>query len=299
MGRKGKDKNKYKKQSKIKSKREQKREQKQSKKEKRGQKFRDDWDHHWKAFNALLQPHGLKLKECRADGNCLFRSFADQIERDESRHQEYRSKCINYMRENRDEFAVFMTEDYDEYLEEMSKLGEWGGNFEIIALSRAYCVNVIIHHETDPRYEIVYQKPDDDAGTSKVAGTIHLSYHDESHYNSVRPIDTSETGATDILAPDAYKDPTYSREKTEKKDVDVESEKSSKKNKLEQFKNSRKPGRLQNFKKMSKRDRKLAKKQEKAMRAKAKSSKRKENKEKRAEEDSETKAANDPGTIRI
>eukprot|EP00492_Amphilonche_elongata_P001867 TRINITY_DN2202_c0_g1_i1.p3 TRINITY_DN2202_c0_g1~~TRINITY_DN2202_c0_g1_i1.p3 ORF type:complete len:70 (-),score=5.01 TRINITY_DN2202_c0_g1_i1:181-390(-) len=63
-----------------------------------------------------------------------------------------------------------MTEDYEDYIDEMQQLGEWGGNMEIIALSRAYRVNVIIHHETDPRYEVLY--PDQHLSD----GTIHISY---------------------------------------------------------------------------------------------------------------------------
>ena len=62
------------------------------------------------------------LYDMRGDGNCLFRSFADQIERDENLHANYRTKCIAYMRTNRDEFEPFMTEDYDDYVDEMAQL---------------------------------------------------------------------------------------------------------------------------------------------------------------------------------
>merc|ERR1719373_525706 len=119
------------------------------------------------------------------------------------------------MRTNRDEFEPFMTEDYDEYVDEMAQLQEWGGNMEIIAMSRAFQVNGIIPHETDPRYEILY------TDQLSAVGTIHISYHDESHYNSVRPLDARETGVTDILAPDEYKDPTYDRPVVEEEEIEA------------------------------------------------------------------------------
>jgi len=288
MGRKGKDhkKKKAKKEEQAKSKRERK---KQSKKEKRGKKFRDDWDKHWKDFNNLLRPHGLSLHEIRGDGNCLFRSFADQIERDENLHANYRAKCIAYMRTNRDEFEPFMTEDYDDYVDEMAQLQEWGGNMEIIAMSRAYQVNVIIHHETDPRYEILY--PDQ----YSAEGTIHISYHDESHYNSVRPLDSRETGVTDILAPDEHKDPTYERPSVQEEEVEEKPKGRKSKKKKEGKLEKRQP--TTSMKKLSKRERKRLKKQQKAMKNKQKSENRAETKKNRSE--CETSATNDPGTIRI
>jgi hypothetical protein len=44
-----------------------------------------------KKFKEQLSPLCLKVKEMDGDGNCLFRSVADQIDGDESLHATYRA----------------------------------------------------------------------------------------------------------------------------------------------------------------------------------------------------------------
>jgi OTU domain-containing protein 3 len=69
----------------------------------------------------------------RGDGNCLFRSVADQIEGNENNHYFYRTSAIDYMEENQDHFKFFIEDDrsFEDYIKEMKKDGIWGGNLEI------------------------------------------------------------------------------------------------------------------------------------------------------------------------
>lgn len=71
----------------------------------------------------------LKVVEIRGDGNCLFRSIADQLEGDEDEHEKYRAKTIEYIKKNKDHYRMFLddeTEDMDEYIEGMSEDATWG-----------------------------------------------------------------------------------------------------------------------------------------------------------------------------
>jgi len=45
-------------------------------------------------------------QEIKGDGNCLFRSFADQLFGDEWRHPEVRQAAIDVMEANRDHYQV-------------------------------------------------------------------------------------------------------------------------------------------------------------------------------------------------
>jgi len=58
--------------------------------------------------------------------------------------------------------------------------GTWGGQMELQAASLTYMINITIHQLGSPRWDIV--------NFPSTAKTIHLSYHLESHYCSVRSL---------------------------------------------------------------------------------------------------------------
>jgi len=82
-----------------------------------------------------------------ADGNCLFRSIADQLEGHEKLHRKYRQEAIDHINANRDDFAPFIEDDetIDQYLSDMQKDGNWGGQIELTALSAVFKFNYIVH----------------------------------------------------------------------------------------------------------------------------------------------------------
>ena len=138
-------------------------------------------------FAVLLKGNNLLLREVERDGNCFFRSLADQIEDCEHNHAEYRAKVMDYVERHREDFEPFFSfgegedeedADFSEYIARMRLDGEWAGNYEIIAAARALDVHIMVHQFKMPAYRTEASKPD--------APVVHVSYHDGDHYNSVR-----------------------------------------------------------------------------------------------------------------
>ncbi|GAV80931.1 OTU domain-containing protein [Cephalotus follicularis] len=132
-------------------------------------------------FRAQLDALGLKIIQVTADGNCFFRALADQLEGDEDEHGKYRSMVVQYIAKKREMFEPFIEDDvpFDEYCQSMEKDGTWAGHMELQAASLVTRCNICIHRNMSPRW---YIRNFDQHG----ARMVHLSYHDEEHYNSVR-----------------------------------------------------------------------------------------------------------------
>jgi hypothetical protein len=89
-----------------------------------------------------------------SDGNCLFRSLSDQLNGDHGNgHAELRTEVCDYMKENKDDFTLFLVmdqndegdnkddedaPDFESYIKGMRQDGEWGGNLELVAAARIY-----------------------------------------------------------------------------------------------------------------------------------------------------------------
>ena len=134
-------------------------------------------------FKKELKTLGYYIREVEGDGNCLFRSVCEQLEGNENDYQKYRDICIDYMKSNKEEFQPFIEDDQtiDEYIEEMSKDKEWGGNLEIYSLSKALKVNFYIYIYQHPIYIVKnFDAP---------KYNIMLTYHDGKHYNSLRKLE--------------------------------------------------------------------------------------------------------------
>lgn len=132
---------------------------------------------------AELKKLGLWIEKMDKDGNCLFHSFADQVEGRPQCHEGYRRDCVAYMTAHREDFEAFITDDssFEDYMKEMAKDGTWGTQLELLALCHKFQVNAIVHQDSDggkPSYEIEVVPPDHQC--------VMLSFHDGEHYNSVR-----------------------------------------------------------------------------------------------------------------
>ena len=134
-------------------------------------------------FVEELKKIGYFIREVKGDGNCLFRAVSEQIEENENNYEEYRRKCIEYMKVNKDTFIPFLEEDepFDTYIEKIAKSGEWGGNLEIYALSMALKSNFYIYIHEQPIYVVKnWEEPEKN---------IMLTYHNGKHYNSLRKLE--------------------------------------------------------------------------------------------------------------
>ncbi|KAI9769238.1 MAG: hypothetical protein M1840_004367 [Geoglossum simile] len=111
-----------------------------------------------------LRVHGLREKEIRPDGHCLYSAVADQLTelgmalqpriepatvvngtdggRSGLGHNTVRMVAANFIAENPDDFIPFLEEPLSEYLRKIRDTAEWGGQLELLALARAYGVRI-------------------------------------------------------------------------------------------------------------------------------------------------------------
>lgn len=86
------------------------------------------------------------------------------------------------MRESREHFAPFMEENFDDYITDLARDGQYAGNDAIVAFSRCYGVHVVIHQLNEPRLEV--HTPSASATTK----TVHIAYLNGEHYCSVQSL---------------------------------------------------------------------------------------------------------------
>ncbi|KAF2790831.1 cysteine proteinase [Melanomma pulvis-pyrius CBS 109.77] len=149
--------------------------------------------------------YGLKEKEIRADGHCLYAAVADQMETaglglkpriqpkingEETKVLPYKAvryAAADFIEHNPDDFAGFMEEPLEDYLQKIRDTGEWGGHMELMALAKTYGIKINVLHgdgQVD-KIEASDAKPGDEENE------IWLGYYRHSHglgehYNSLR-----------------------------------------------------------------------------------------------------------------
>lgn len=170
-------------------------------------------------MNAEFEQRNLREIEIQPDGHCLFSAVAVQLEAlgaglkpDPSRivldtstlaridgvtsaqHDGYRAVravTADYLTANRDDFEGFIDEPFDAYTRKIKLTGEWGGHVELMAMARAYGVNINIIRAGQGVEEISWED-----NTPKVNGetddekAIWLAYYHHTyglgeHYNAL------------------------------------------------------------------------------------------------------------------
>lgn len=149
---------------------------------------------------------GLKEHEIRSDGHCLYAAVADQLQDSEvglkpkieppiidlNHHEKSsfpayaitRQVAAAYISQNSDDFVPFLEEPLDKYVKTIRETGEWGGHLEILALAKAYGVNINVL-QGDGKVEKI------ECGLQKGPPELWLAYYRHSfglgeHYNSLR-----------------------------------------------------------------------------------------------------------------
>ncbi|KAI0082718.1 cysteine proteinase [Panus rudis PR-1116 ss-1] len=153
---------------------------------------------------------GVRIHEITPDGHCLFSAIADQLKilgiDPKATYATTRHAAADYIHSHPDDFIPFLPSAYgedtaaatsdsglmspaefDKYCKTMRDTGAWGGEPEILALSRAY--NVPIHVIQGATPSVVVHEPDTPNSGGKV---VRISYHRRmyglgEHYNSLRP----------------------------------------------------------------------------------------------------------------
>jgi len=123
------------------------------------------------------------VREQAKDGNCLFRSFSDQLYGTPDHHALVRDRCSKYLASERSYFRQFVAEPFDEFLVRIQKEGEWGDDVEIEALSEIYDCRVEIYAS----YTQALMRTFHEASDAKRPHPIRLQYEGHAHYNSLAP----------------------------------------------------------------------------------------------------------------
>eukprot|EP00003_Mantamonas_plastica_P003063 TRINITY_DN1248_c0_g1_i1.p1 TRINITY_DN1248_c0_g1~~TRINITY_DN1248_c0_g1_i1.p1 ORF type:complete len:200 (-),score=66.46 TRINITY_DN1248_c0_g1_i1:507-1106(-) len=137
-----------------------------------------------------LNPLGLKVKSVPADGNCLFAAVANQLNLRQGknvRHKDIRQQTMTYMKNHPDQYASFITEDFDDYCERMQSQPLWGGHVELMAMAEMLDTAIEVYQaEDEPLIMGGEHEEDDEAQPLTISYHRHLISTGE-HYNSVVP----------------------------------------------------------------------------------------------------------------
>ncbi|KAA6414024.1 MAG: cysteine ase [Lasallia pustulata] len=155
-------------------------------------------------MSEAFKKYGLKEKAIRPDGHCMYSAVADQLNTvgvawkpnvitkptpDSTQHTapDYkftREAAAAYISEHPEDFLPFLEEPLDEYTTKIRDTAEWGGQLELLALSKVYGVNINVL-QGDGRVEKIEPK----AGGGDTS--IWLAYYRHTyglgeHYNSLQ-----------------------------------------------------------------------------------------------------------------
>ncbi|CAF1300266.1 unnamed protein product [Didymodactylos carnosus] len=146
-------------------------------------------------FRDQLRTIGLELRDVVGDGNCLFRSFADQMDGDAGRHAMYREQVCDYILKNRQDFEPFIVDQpFDTYIKSLAKDGTYAGNESIVAFARLHNAKICVHQLQQPVWVVSF--------SNNPKYEFHISYHNFEHYSSVRRLgDVTSASANVRLEP--------------------------------------------------------------------------------------------------
>ncbi|XP_027351781.1 uncharacterized protein LOC113862782 isoform X1 [Abrus precatorius] len=129
-----------------------------------------------------LQLYDFVEHKVQGDGNCQFRALSDQLYHAPDHHKFVRRQIVNQLQSNPDIYDGYVPMEYDDYLEKMSKSGEWGDHVTLQAAADSYGVRIFVMTSFKDTccIEILphFEKP---------KGVIFLSFWAEVHYNSIYP----------------------------------------------------------------------------------------------------------------
>ncbi|KAG5363853.1 OTU domain-containing protein 3 [Yarrowia sp. B02] len=161
----------------------------------------------------LLKSIGLYATTIQGDGNCLFRSLADQLygKDDLKLAMVIRQSVVDYMKKHSAYFEIFYSSEWDEsweqYVDRMSRSSVYGGNLELAAFASAYQLDVVVY-QADLRYVIT--PIDESKGEKRVdlepdqggerPEKVHIAYHTWEHYSSVRCMNGPHSGPPEITS---------------------------------------------------------------------------------------------------
>ena len=156
------------------------------------------------AMRGHYTSRGLEEQDIRSDGHCLYAAIADQLLHaniglqpriniqgldadDLVSKPDYaatRQVAASYISANPDDFAPFLEEPLEDYVQTIRETGEWGGHLELMALAKAYDVKINVLHGNG-QVDTIERASQDDAKALWLAYYRH-SFGLGEHYNSLR-----------------------------------------------------------------------------------------------------------------
>ncbi|KAK2466956.1 hypothetical protein APHAL10511_001214 [Amanita phalloides] len=164
-------------------------------------------DEEEKAIRRTCDQLGLDIFHINPDGHCLFSSVADQlssmaiIPKSQLAYLSVRRAAADYIQSHPDDFIPFLPSlsgedtagimsrtEFERYCALIRDTAEWGGEPEILALSRAYDIPIYVVQGGIPSL-VKHESDGADTGTSD-RNIIFISYHRRmyglgEHYNSL------------------------------------------------------------------------------------------------------------------
>ena len=132
-------------------------------------------------FVQALSERQLVIIVVEGDGNCLFRSVSHQLYGSTQFHDIIRLNTMKYISIEREYFSQFIVgglDKIDEYLEYQRRNGAWGDDVEIQAMSEIYNKPFEIYAYSNTPMRTFHEN----SGSGR---PLRLSYHGQSHYNSI------------------------------------------------------------------------------------------------------------------
>ncbi|KAI8456055.1 hypothetical protein BY996DRAFT_4580119 [Phakopsora pachyrhizi] len=84
------------------------------------------------------------------DGNCQFRAISLILHNNQERHEVVRSEVVDYIKTHRNYYEVFILPiKFEDYVEEMSKNGNWGDEITLRAAIEIYKLRVFVLSESE------------------------------------------------------------------------------------------------------------------------------------------------------
>ncbi|KAH8501747.1 hypothetical protein Peur_043423 [Populus x canadensis] len=129
-----------------------------------------------------LKLYNLVEKEVQGDGNCQFRSLSDQLYDSPEHHKFVREQVIEQLKSQPQMYSSYVPMAYDDYLEKMSRSGQWGDHVTLQATADLYGIKIfmITSFKDTCCIEILPKV------LKSNNGVIYLSFWAEVHYNPVR-----------------------------------------------------------------------------------------------------------------
>ncbi|KAF3335205.1 OTU domain-containing protein 5-like isoform X2 [Carex littledalei] len=129
-----------------------------------------------------LKLYDLKELKVQGDGNCQFRALSDQFYRMTEHHKFVREQVVNQLKSHPEIYEGYVPMGYDEYIERMSRNGEWGDHVTLQAAADSYGVKIfVLTSFKDTCYIEILPV------VQKSTRIIFLSFWAEVHYNSIYP----------------------------------------------------------------------------------------------------------------